>query len=633
MLLPAALTLSALAGLGVEQRLGERATAVRNRDVTALAEATGDLIHELQAERLAAVVAARRPDNLTEHLLSTQRRETDRAADSVRRALGARSLGELRSNGGARGDAVESVAATVDDIAPLRSRVRNVGAAEMQEEYTAAIETPLVDIGRLELGTASQTSGITRHWLAQSIEGESAAASDATALLDGSGAGTDEREASAAAAVESLTRSRLAVDAFTAAASPHLAQRYRDARKSLAVLDTDTWIDRLSDATGSTVLDVDAVQWPSSIGKRLDAIAAVERGSFVQDLDSLTHLAAGANDEAIVFGCVIAAICLILFLVALLVSRQITTNLAELATSAQELSEVHVPALMAGLRSGDASSAQVAFTEIPVDTRDEFAEVAHTLNGLGAAMVDLVRSQHEILQRGISELFINLARRNQSLLDRQIELIDELEADEEDPDRLEQLFRLDHVATRMRRNAESLLVLASTDSPRSRGRDTQIEDVVRVAVGEVEDYPRIHLKTMEAASVTGAAAVDLAHVLAELMENAVQYSPPGSPVEVVGHTTLDGEYVITINDQGVGLSPTRLLEANIRLAEPPPVGLAMSRSLGFVVAGTLSRRHGIGVRLRDQRPGLVAEVRIPPRCCPPLPSRRPRSSNGGNAPP
>ncbi len=142
--------------------------------------------------------------------------------------------------------------------------------------------------------------------------------------------------------------------------------------------------------------------------------------------------------------------------------------------------------------------------------------------------VEVAEEQAALLRKGIGDIFVNLARRNQTLLDRQIEFIDQLEANEEDPDQLENLFKLDHLATRMRRNAESLLVLAGAEPPRRRARPVALADVVRVAIGEVEDFTRINLLSLDEATVGGNAAVDLAHLLSELMENATQFSPPDS---------------------------------------------------------------------------------------------------------
>jgi signal transduction histidine kinase len=202
---------------------------------------------------------------------------------------------------------------------------------------------------------------------------------------------------------------------------------------------------------------------------------------------------------------------------------------------------------------------------------------------------------------------VQLPRRNQVLIDRQIEFLDELEAAEDDPDQLGQLYRLDHLATRMRRNAESLLVLAGLEPARKRTRPVALVDVVRAAIGEVEDYARVDLAGFDEVEVTGNAAVDLGHLLAELLENATNFSPPASRVEVDGRATRNG-YVVTIIDKGIGMNEEQLAEANVLLASPAPVGLALTRSLGFTVIGRLAARFGVGVRLMASPAGGIAAV-------------------------
>jgi anti-sigma regulatory factor (Ser/Thr protein kinase) len=223
----------------------------------------------------------------------------------------------------------------------------------------------------------------------------------------------------------------------------------------------------------------------------------------------------------------------------------------------------------------------------------------------------VAEEQSVLLRKGIGDIFINLARRNQTLLDRQIEFIDQLEANEEDPDQLDNLFKLDHLATRMRRNAESLLVLAGAEPPRRRGRPVALADVVRVAIGEVEDFARIQLLALDDATVGGNVAVDLAHLLSELMENATHFSPPDTMVEIVGHRS-DSGYIISVSDQGIGMSAEQLSEANHQLARPPLVGLALSRSLGFIVIGRLAQRFEISVKLTaSPSGGVTALVTLP----------------------
>ncbi len=304
----------------------------------------------------------------------------------------------------------------------------------------------------------------------------------------------------------------------------------------------------------------------------------------------------------------------IALLIAFYVARAVTVPLKKLTAAAYTLSTDKLPGLVERLRNPDESGATLseALTPIDINSKDEIGQLADAFNSIQHVTIEVAEEQGALLRKGIGDIFINLARRNQTLLDRQIEFIDQLEANEEDPDQLDNLFKLDHLATRMRRNAESLLVLAGAEPPRRRGRPVSLADVVRVAIGEVEDFARISLLALDDVTVGGNVAVDLAHLLSELMENATHFSPPDTTVEIVGHRAEDG-YTLSVSDQGIGMSADQLAEANTQLARPPLVGLALSRSLGFIVIGRLASRFGVAVRLTSSPSGgVTALVTLPP---------------------
>ncbi|HZM39388.1 MAG TPA: ATP-binding protein, partial [Acidimicrobiales bacterium] len=247
---------------------------------------------------------------------------------------------------------------------------------------------------------------------------------------------------------------------------------------------------------------------------------------------------------------------------------------------------------------------------VEVVTRDEVADVAAALNTVQVSALDLAIEQ-AVLRRNIADSFVNLGRRNQNLLGRQLDFITELETNETDPDVLANLFKLDHLATRMRRNAESLLVLAGIDPPRRWTEPLRVSDVVRAAVGEVEDFQRVVLHVDSAATITGSAAADLAHLLAELIENALVFSPPDRKVEVHG-APRHGGYAVAVVDSGLGMPAEEIEAANRRLAGAESFTIAPSKYLGHYVAGNLAARHGIGVRLHSARGfGVTATVELP----------------------
>ena len=297
-----------------------------------------------------------------------------------------------------------------------------------------------------------------------------------------------------------------------------------------------------------------------------------------------------------------------------LVSRSITRPLQSLTAQAQQMAGDRLPrAVTEVLATPLGEDVTVPLVEpVRVATRDEVVEVAQALNSVQSRALELAVEQ-AVLRRNIADSFVNLGRRNQNLLARQLDFITSLERIEADPDVLGNLFRLDHLATRMRRNAESLLVLAGVEPPRQWARPVPLADVVRSALGEVEDYQRVAVRSVEQVTVIGSAAADLAHLLAELIENALVASPDDQVVDVRSRDEADGSHVIAVMDAGVGMAPESLEAANRRLAGDESFAVAPSKYLGHYVAANLAARHDIRVRLAPGvSGGVTATVHLPP---------------------
>jgi len=231
------------------------------------------------------------------------------------------------------------------------------------------------------------------------------------------------------------------------------------------------------------------------------------------------------------------------------------------------------------------------------------------------------------LQAGISAMFVNLSRRSQALVERQLQLIERLESNEQDADQLSNLFQLDHLATRMRRNSENLLVLAGTDVAKRNVAAVPMVDVLRAAVSEVEQYQRIVVQTPPTATILGRAASDIVHLLAELLDNATNFSPPDSQVVMSSTRTADGALVVEIADRGVGMTDDELVAANSRLSGPASVDVSTSRRMGLIVVGRLAARHGVDVHLSSSAAGgsgsgLTASVTVPTKLVPTSEPRR-----------
>ena len=293
------------------------------------------------------------------------------------------------------------------------------------------------------------------------------------------------------------------------------------------------------------------------------------------------------------------------------VSRAVSRPLAELASQAEHLATVSLPATVQAILDADATGGELPeLPKVRVGNIEEVAGVATALEALNKTAVELAAGQ-AALRRNLSDAFVNLGRRNQNLVTRQLEYITEIELKEADPTSLEELFRLDHLATRMRRNAESLLILAGSGPARQWSASVPLMDVARAASAEVEDYKRLRLHHFDPGMVTGIVTTDLVHILAELIENALSFSPPAAAVDVYGRF-LEGGYVIVIVDSGIGMSSEDLATANHRLEGQGADGEVPGRYLGHFVAGRLAARHGLTISLQPSHSGgLVARVKVP----------------------
>jgi K+-sensing histidine kinase KdpD len=300
--------------------------------------------------------------------------------------------------------------------------------------------------------------------------------------------------------------------------------------------------------------------------------------------------------------------------VAPLMSRSITRPLRSLTRQAKELARRRLPEAVHDVQETPLGRDVItpALEPVKVAARDEVRDVAEMLNQVQSTAIELAVGQ-AVLRRNVADALVNLARRNQNLLGRQLNFITELETHETSPETLGNLFRLDHLATRMRRNAESLLVLAGVEQQRHATAPAQLNDVIRAALSEVDEFHRVTFRAVQPATIVGPAVADLAHLLAELIENALRFSPAEQPVEIRGHTYLAADaYLISIIDQGPGMSPEQIELANRRLAQAEDFTVAPSRYLGHYVAAALAARHGVKVTIEQSVPtGITALVQLP----------------------
>ena len=299
--------------------------------------------------------------------------------------------------------------------------------------------------------------------------------------------------------------------------------------------------------------------------------------------------------------------------IVLLVARSLIQPLRVLRDGALKVAHEDLEREITRVRAGDESPPE----PLPVHTTEEIGQVAHAVDELHTQAL-LLAGDEARLRLLVNDMFETMSRRNRSLVDQQLSLIDRLERNEEDPERLDSLFRLDHLAARMRRNGANLLVLAGAQSSRGDQRAAvPLSSVIHAAASEVEDYRRVETSMVPDCAIAGAASGDIVHLLAELIDNALRYSPPASPVRVSAGFRSDGAVLLQIVDVGLGMTDGDRRIANMRLRAGGEVTPDSARHMGLFVVGRLADRHGIRVRLRgssveDARSGSTAEVYLPP---------------------
>ncbi|MGK5636941.1 nitrate- and nitrite sensing domain-containing protein [Streptomyces sp. URMC 126] len=359
-------------------------------------------------------------------------------------------------------------------------------------------------------------------------------------------------------------------------------------------------------------LGVTPETWYTTATGKFDAYRSVEAYLADHAVDEASQVASDARRDAIVNGSIMIVALLAAFFVAGRIARSMSRSMRRLRGAAFEVAEQRLPALVDQLSRTEPGRIDTRVQPIPIDTKDEIGEVARAFDQVHREAVRLAAEQ-AMLRGNVNAIFTNLSRRNQSLIEGQLELITGLENNEADPDQLENLFRLDHLATRMRRNGENLLILAGEEPGRRWDQPIPLVDVLRAASSEVEAYERIELDNVSEAEIHGLAVTDLVHLLAELLENATTFSSPHTKVRVNATRLPDGRVMVEIHDKGIGLTPEDFADINHKLANPPTVDATVSQRMGLFVVGRLAMRHGIRVQLRPsgEQAGTTSLVMLP----------------------
>ncbi|NDZ83556.1 histidine kinase, partial [Streptomyces sp. SID10853] len=365
----------------------------------------------------------------------------------------------------------------------------------------------------------------------------------------------------------------------------------------------------ISKNPGSSTITGSASRWSTDAGRTLSHLDTLDTRAREDFQGRVKPAVVGVFAKAGIAALLGIGGLLVSLVVSVRIGRELIRDLSRLRKEAHEVSGVRLPAVMRRLAAGEQVDIETEAPRLEY-AKDEVGQVGLALNTVQRAAVEAAVRQAD-LRRGVSDVFVNLARRNQVLLHRQLTLLDSMERRTEDTEELADLFRLDHLTTRMRRHAEGLVILSGASPSRQWRKPVQLMDVVRAAVAEVEDYERIEVRRLPRIGVGGPAVADLTHLIAELLENATVFSPPHTAVQVLGERVANG-FTLEIHDRGLGIAADALLDANLRLAETPEFELSDTDRLGLFVVSRLAQRQNVRVSLQPSPyGGTTAVIFIP----------------------
>lgn len=380
------------------------------------------------------------------------------------------------------------------------------------------------------------------------------------------------------------------------------------------------------DGRGSPAsLALDLETWTEAQTLRMQGLWAIEQQVSGQLVTEADEAGSAAREQSYLVGFLASAVLAVTLIGATVIAVRLSRRLRHTRYAALTAARVELPNAISHViaaRDADSVRAALADSSQRIDSMltagpDEIGELSTAFGAVHRQALRLAADQ-ALLRMEVQAMFVALSRRGQTLVQRQIHLIDEFGRHEADPDALERLFALDHLAARMRRNEENLLVLAGGEPGRWITRPVALVDLVRAAAQEIEEYRRVELADVPAVAVSANVAGDAIHLLAELLENATSFSPPNTPVRVAAGRTVDG-LIISVVDSGIGMPESRLFEANERLAHPSMLTSSLVGTMGLLVVARLAQRHGIQVRLESiPAAGTAATVTLPDRLVVPL---------------
>ncbi|MGW4802688.1 sensor histidine kinase [Kitasatospora sp. NPDC004272] len=564
----------------------------------------------LQAERAAAgqYLAAPGPDR--EAALRAAGQDTDRAAAPLTLAPGY-NRADAEGLGPEAADRLDTLGRVVGALPALRGKVlaHGVSWSDAYTVYTAAVDDALTATGALTALQDHRVAADARVLLEFARSREQLAREEA---LLSSAQRTGQL---AEAQYRQIVQAGYARAQFEQAAAPDLRPADRTALAAVTgspeYQELRRYEEQLTIAAdpAAALQSVSDTRWAAVTDTVARALAGVERQAGAAAAERANPYALGlfsTSGATVLLGLVAVLASL---LISVQIGRGLVAELHALRNSALELAGRKLPATMRRLRAGEEVDVDA---EVPPRDHggDEIGQVHHALDSVQRAAVTAAVERAEVLS-GVSGVFVNLARRSQVLVHRQLTLLDAMERRTEDPAELDDLFRLDHLTTRMRRHAEGLIILSGAAPGRAWRKPVPLTDVVRAAVAEVEEYARVDVHRLPYAAVTGPAVADLTHLVAELVENATGFSPPHTKVQIRGEAVGNG-YALEIEDRGLGMGPEALADANRRIDASEQVDLFDSDRLGLFVVSRLAKRHGVKVSLRPSAYGGTTAIVLLP---------------------
>ncbi|MFC5752168.1 nitrate- and nitrite sensing domain-containing protein [Actinomadura rugatobispora] len=566
------------------------------------------LVTELQQERRLSLVYLGNPNSAQRQALQTQRGKVDTARSEFVELAG--SGGVARSASDALEQRIEEIRSSLNGLSPAR---RAIDAQQADRTSAARPIDAIIDAAFRIYGSAGSVNDEALAKDSRTLSSLTRAKeilSREDALLAGAIAAGRITSAEQAQFTQIVGTQRFLHEEAATELPDQDRADYQRLVNGPAFQRMRAFEDRIIQGRPGALPRSQAQEWRSATEPVQDSLEKLVLNAGDRLLDRATPVAAGVILRLVLAGglgllAVIASI-----VVSITTARALVRQLERLRIAAWELAEHRLPSVVERLGHGE--KVDVAAEAPPLEFgADEIGQVSRAFNAVQETALRTAVEQAE-LRRGIRDVLLSLARRTQTLVHRQLSLLDQLERQPEiDPKDLQELFRLDHLATRMRRNAENLIVLSGAIPARGWRRSVPMVDVVRAAIGEVEDYTRVQVLQFGPVELAGRAVGDITHLLAELIENAVSFSPPDTVVQVGGHRVASG-FAIDVEDRGLGMTDEKLAEVNARIADPPEFNLQSSVQLGLFVVGTLAERYGLQVMLkRSAYGGTTAVVVIP----------------------